>query len=59
MRQKWGEVTDDITNNKSREITFDDIVKFVKGRVQVMNHPIFEKLTTSKSKDQQEPKGRY
>ena len=59
LRQKWREVADDITNNKSREITFDDIVKFVEGRVRVMNHPIFGKLTTSKSKDQQEPKGRY
>ena len=31
----------------------------MKERVRVVNHPIFGKLTTSKSKDGRKPKGRY
>ena len=59
LRQKWRERADDITSNKERDISFDDVVKFVEERVRVMNHPIFGKLTTSKSKEVREPKGRY
>ena len=47
LRQRWREVADDITNNKSREITFDDVVKFVEARARVLNHPVFGKLNTS------------
>ena len=31
FRQRWREIADDITYNKSREITFDDIVGFVQS----------------------------
>ena len=48
LRQKWKERPDDITNNKVREINFDDVVKFVEERVRVMNHPIFGRLSSSK-----------
>ena len=58
LPQRWRERADCITNKEKRDISFDDVVKFVEERVRVMNHPIFSKLTTSKSKDGREPKGR-
>ena len=36
LRQKWREIADDITNNKSRELTFNDVVKFVESRARVL-----------------------
>ena len=45
MHQRWREVADDISYNKSREIMFDDMVKFVEARARVLNHPMFGKLT--------------
>ena len=59
LRQKLREVADDITNNKSREINFDDIAKFVEEGVRFMNHPICGKRTTNKSKGQYEFKEKY
>ena len=60
LRQKWRDVANDITNNKAREVTFDDVVKFVEARARVMNHPIFGKLNPdnrSKHKDYTASKG--
>ena len=45
MRQRWREVADDISYNKSKEIMLDDAVKFVEARARVLNPPMFGKLT--------------
>ena len=45
LKSKWRDVADDITNNKLREITFDDIVQFVELRARATNHPVFGRLT--------------
>ncbi len=59
LRQRWREVADDITYNKSREITFDDVVKFAESRARVLNHPMFGKLTSdSKTKQRETPGSR-
>jgi hypothetical protein len=62
LRQKWREIADDITNNKSREITFDDVVKFIESRARVQNHPIFGRLnsdTQGRSKGLSGTKNRF
>ena len=54
LRQRWCDVADDITNNKQRQITFEDIVRFVESKARVLNHPIFGNVTSdlkSKGKD--------
>lgn len=38
LRQRWRERADDITNKEERDISFDDVVKFVEERVRAMNH---------------------
>ena len=62
MRQRRREVADDITYNKAREITFDDVVKFVESRARVLNHPMFARLTLtsdSKNKHKETPGSKY
>ncbi|CAB4001611.1 Hypothetical predicted protein [Paramuricea clavata] len=58
LRQRWRDVADDITSNKMREITFEDIEKFVKVKAKAFTHPIFGKINSdSKNKLIQDPKG--
>ncbi len=59
LRQRW-KVADDITYNKSREIMFDDVVKFVESKTRVLNHPIFGKLTSdNRNKHKETPGSKY
>jgi hypothetical protein len=58
LRQRWRNVADDITSNKMREITFEDIEKFVEVKARALTHPIFGKINSdSKNKLTQDPKG--
>ena len=58
MRQKWRVVADDITSNKNREITFEDIAKFVEVNARTLTHLIFGKIKSrSKNKSFPDPKG--
>ena len=68
LRLKWRDLADDITSNKSREITFDDVVKFVEKRARALNHPIFGKLNNDSNRSKlnklqdpklQDPKTRF
>ena len=58
MRQKWRDVADDITSNKKRDITFEDIAKFVEVKARTLTHPIFGKINSeSKNNSLCDPKG--
>ena len=41
LRQRWRDVAVDITSNKQREITFEDIARFVESKARALNHPLF------------------
>ena len=58
LRQRWRDVADDITSNKRREITFEDVEEFVEARARALTHPIFGKINTdSRIKSAQDFKG--
>ena len=48
LRQRWRDVADDITNNKHREITFEDIASFVESKARALNHPVFGTINTER-----------
>ena len=37
LRQRWRDVADDITINKHREMTFEDIASFVESKARALN----------------------
>ena len=62
LRQRWRDVADDITSNKQREITFEDIARFVETKARALNHPIFGNVSSelkSQGKDPKRRKPRY
>ena len=46
LRQRWCDVVDDITNNKHKEITFEDIANFVESKARALNHLEFGTINT-------------
>ena len=61
LRQRWHDVADDITSNKQREITFEDIARFLESKARALNNPIFGNVTSdlkSKGKDPKNHKPR-
>ena len=48
LRQRWCDVADDITNNKHREITFEDIASFVESKARAFNHPVYGAINTER-----------
>ena len=48
MRRKWRDITDDISENKKREITIEDIALFVEKKARSASHPIFGDISASK-----------
>ena len=61
LRQRWHDVADDITSNKQREITFEDIARFSESKARALNNPIFGNVTRdlkSKGKDPKNHKPR-
>ena len=64
LRQRWRDVADDITSNKKREITFEDVEKFVEAKARALTHPIFGRINSdARNKSIQDPnkgsRGRY
>lgn len=41
LRQRWHDVADDITSNKQREITLEDISRFLESKARALDPPIF------------------
>ena len=41
LQQKCGEVADEITEAKAREVTIADIGDFVEKKARILTHPIF------------------
>ena len=48
LRERWHDVADDITNNKHREITLEDIGSFVESKAIALNHPVFGTINTER-----------
>ena len=48
LRQRWRDVANDITNNKHREITFEDIASFVESKARALNHPVLGTINTER-----------
>jgi hypothetical protein len=44
LRRSWRDVVDDITSNQSRDITFEDLAKFVEKKARALTHPVFGKI---------------
>ena len=62
LRQRWRDVADDITSNKQREITFEDIARFVESKARALNHPVFGNVSgelKSQGKDSKKRKPRH
>lgn len=56
LQERWRDTADRIMNDERREITIEDISKFVERRARSLNNPVFGKLSFP-SKDQY-PKSR-
>ncbi|XP_068720426.1 uncharacterized protein [Montipora capricornis] len=41
LRQRWRDVADDITENQEREITVEDLNRFVAAKARAANHAVF------------------
>jgi len=46
LKQRWREVADNISEEKKREITIEDITEFIDRKARAANHPIFGNLTS-------------
>ena len=57
LRQKWRDVADGITNNIQREITFDDLAKFVEAKARVLAHPVFGNVSGDAKTNSKDSKG--
>ena len=57
LRRKWRDVADGITNNIQREITFDDLAKFVEAKARVLAHPVFGNVSGDAKKKSKDSKG--
>ena len=44
MRYKWRDVVDRIVEQERRDVTINDVTKFVTSRARVANHPVFGKV---------------
>lgn len=56
LRQRWRNVADDISSNKQREITFEDIARFVESKARALNHPIFGNINSDPKSKGKDPK---
>ena len=57
LRQRWRDVADDITGNKQRENTIEDIAQFVESKARALTHPIFGNIVGNvKTKDPKNPR---
>ena len=57
FRQKRRDVTDDIMNNIQREITFDDLARFVEAKARVLAHPVFGNVSGDAKTNSKDSKG--
>jgi len=58
LRQRWRDVADDITSNKQREITFEDVARFGESKARALNHPIFGNVSGELKSQGKDPKKR-
>ncbi|XP_028416433.1 uncharacterized protein LOC114540499 [Dendronephthya gigantea] len=51
LQERWRDVADKIMNDEGRDVTIEDVAKFIEIKARSMNNPVFGKLSYS-SKDQ-------
>ena len=44
LRRLWCDVADDITSNQSKDVTFEDLAKFIEKKTRAVRHPLFGKI---------------
>ena len=57
MRYKWRDVVDRIVEQERRDLTINDVTKFVTSRARAANHPVFEEIDKERiDPDQRRPR---
>ena len=57
MRYKWRDVVDRIMEQERRDLTINDVTKFVTSRARAANHPVFEEIDKERiDPDQRRPR---
>ena len=51
MRYKWRDVVDRIVEQENRDITINDVTKFVTSRARAANHPVFGNVDRDKKEE--------
>ena len=58
MSLKWRDTVDRIIENEARDVTIEDVTKFVTAKARAATHPIFGKVVNENRGKQEESKGR-
>ena len=58
MRLKWRDTVDRIIESKERDVTIEDVTKFVTAKTRAATHPIFGKVVNENKGKQEDNKGR-
>ena len=58
MRLKWRHTVDRIIENEARDVTIEDVTKFVTAKARAATHPIFGKVVNENRGKQEESKGK-
>ena len=58
MRLKWRDTVDRIIESEERDVTIEDVTKFVTAKARAATHPIFGKIVNENRAKQEENKGK-
>ena len=58
MRLKWHDTVDRIIESEERDVTIEDVTKFVTAKARAATHPIFGKVVNENKGKQEDNKGR-
>ena len=58
MRLKWRDTVDRIIESEERDVTIEDVTKFVTAKARAATHPIFGKVVNENKGKQEDNKGR-
>ena len=58
MRLKWRDTVDRIIESEGRDVTIEDVTKFVTAKARAATHPIFGKVVNENKGKQEDNKGR-
>ena len=58
MRLKWRDTVDRIIESEKRDVTIEDVTKFVTAKARAATHPIFGKVVNENKEKQEDNRGR-